>query len=223
MRPKHLLLFTLVVSIATVFALTSGTGKAPDASTPFTPRTSTTQEAVPEQQDTLAAYQRAFMAQPQHIATTWQYPVGPPTGKGYYNAQPFGENDHLGDDWNGNGGGNSDLGDPVYAAARGWVGQAHDHGGGWGKVVRVVHLLPEGDSLRFVETLYAHLDSMLVERGTWVEMGQQIGTIGNADGAYWAHLHFELRNAPRRPLGGGYGRRTGYLDPTAWIKAKRSN
>ena len=216
--PLPLALFTatcLTLAAACVPTETPETPETPVAAQPsFVEAVST--------QDTLPAYQKAFAAQPDRIATTWQFPVGPPLAKGYYNAQPFGENDHLGDDWNGTGGGNSDLGDPVYAAASGWVGQSLDHGGGWGKVIRVVHRLPATDSLEFVETLYAHLDSMLVSRGEWVEAGQQIGTIGNADGAYWAHLHFELRNAPRRPLGGGYGRPNGYLDPTAWIKAKQA-
>jgi hypothetical protein len=45
------------------------------------------------------------------ICDGFDYPVGKPNGKGYYNAQKFGENTHLGEDWNGVRGGNSDLGD----------------------------------------------------------------------------------------------------------------
>ncbi|MEL6650020.1 MAG: M23 family metallopeptidase, partial [Bacteroidota bacterium] len=133
-------------------------------------------------------------------ADGFDFPVGPPDAKAYYNAQPFGRNLHLGDDWNGVGGGNSDLGDPVYSVAHGKVLEALDHGGGWGKVIRVVHRLEEQE----VESLYAHLDTMLVEEGDFVERGDQIGTIGNVDGIYWAHLHLEIRSQKGLPLGGGY-------------------
>ena len=141
----------------------------------------------------------------------FDFPVTP--FERYYDAQPFGENDHLGADLNGKGGGDTDLGDPVYAVADGVVSEATDMEGGWGNVVRVVHPCAQ------VESLYAHLDTMIVERGTVVTRGQLIGTIGTAHGEYKAHLHFELRDR-YLPLGGGYSSdRTGYLDPIAFIRA----
>lgn len=144
----------------------------------------------------------------------FDFPVGAPDADGYYDAQPFGENDHLGSDWNGVGGGDSDLGDAVYAVSAGTVAEAADHGGGWGNVVRIVH--PCG-----VESLYAHLDVIGVEPGTAVRRGQQIGTIGTAHGRYPAHLHFELRDRPL-PLGEGYAAfHTGYLDPGFYIRTHR--
>jgi murein DD-endopeptidase MepM/ murein hydrolase activator NlpD len=143
-------------------------------------------------------------------------PVGPPDGRGYYNAQPFGANTHLGDDWNGVGGGDTDLGDPVYAVAAGVVVEAIDHGGGWGNVVRIVHAC-DG-----VESLYAHLATIDVAAGATVRRGARIGTIGTAGGQYPAHLHLELRARSGMPLGGGYGTdTTGYLDPTAFITNHR--
>lgn len=152
----------------------------------------------------------------------FDFPVGPPDAKRYYNAQPFGENMHLGDDWNGVGGGNSDLGDPVYSIAHGLVVEAEEHYGGWGKVIRVVHLLNLDSAGQQVESLYAHLDSMMVNKGDLIQRGQQIGTIGNADGAYWAHLHLEIRSEVGLPLGGGYSENTkGYLDPTLFIEERR--
>lgn len=144
----------------------------------------------------------------------FDFPVGPPDGDGYYDAQPFGENEHLGSDWNGNGGNDTDLGDPVFAVSSGVVTEAVDHGGGWGNVVRVAH--PCG-----VESLYAHLDVIGVDTGATVRRGQQIGTIGTAHGRYRAHLHFELRDRPL-PLGEGYApSRVGYLDPTHYIRTHR--
>ena len=59
-----------------------------------------------------------------------------------------------------------------------------------GKIVRVIHQLPNGE---MVESFYAHCETMLVEEGDWVELGDQIATLGDADGAYIAHLHFEIR------------------------------
>lgn len=144
----------------------------------------------------------------------FDFPVGAPDAEGYYDAQPFGVNDHLGNDWNGNGGADTDLGDPVHAVSSGVVIEATDHGGGWGNVVRIAH--PCG-----VESLYAHLDTMSLIAGMTVGRGQQIGTIGDAHGRYRAHLHFELRDRPL-PLGEGYSRfRPGYLDPTYYIRSHR--
>jgi hypothetical protein len=52
-----------------------------------------------------------------HLTPTYaehfDFPAGKPDGEGYYNAQGFGKNNHLGADWNGNGGGNTDLGDTI--------------------------------------------------------------------------------------------------------------
>lgn len=151
----------------------------------------------------------------------FDFPVGPPDGTGYYDAQPFGENDHLGNDWNGNGGGDSDLGDPVHAVADGAITDASDHGGGWGNVVRIVHACGDARGER-VESLYAHLDVIEVAAGQRVSRGQRIGTIGNAGGTYPAHLHFELRARAGLPLGGGYSpHNDGHLDPTAFIRRHR--
>jgi murein DD-endopeptidase MepM/ murein hydrolase activator NlpD len=144
----------------------------------------------------------------------FDFPVGAPDATGYYDAQPFGENAHLGSDWNGLGGNDSDLGDPVYAASSGIVIETVDYGGGWGNVVRIEH--PCG-----VESLYAHLDVIGVDPGMRVRRGQQIGTIGTAHGHYRAHLHFELREH-HLPLGEGYSQfHNGWLDPTAYIRSHR--
>lgn len=155
-------------------------------------------------------------SEPLPACDGFDFPVGAPDALGYYDAQPFGDNDHLGNDWNGNGGGDSDLGDPVYAVAAGTVTEATDYAGGWGNVVRIIH--PCGEA---VESLYAHLDSIEVPSGAPVVRGQRIGTIGTAGGQYRAHLHFELRDR-WLPLGGGYATDdTGYLDPTEYIRRHR--
>jgi murein DD-endopeptidase MepM/ murein hydrolase activator NlpD len=152
------------------------------------------------------------------VARTFGVPVGFPSGQGYYDAQDFGVNNHLGEDWNGVGGGASDRGDPVVAMAAGRVTFAEDAGEGWGNVVRVVHHTRlQGHSV-FVESLYAHLDRIDVNVGAELEAGQQLGTIGDAHGAYVPHLHFEVRRRPDLPLGPGYSvENSMYLDPSAYI------
>lgn len=149
----------------------------------------------------------------------FDFPVGKPDAKGYYNAQKFTENDHLGDDWNGTGGGNSDLGDPIYATANGYVSFSENVGGGWGNVTRITHYI---DEHKQVESLYAHCKERFVNEGDYVKKGTLIGTIGTNNGQYWAHLHFEIRNMLNLPIGGGYSSNTeGYLDPTKFINSYR--
>ena len=160
-----------------------------------------------------------FVIPPEFIATRFDYPLGKPNAKGYFNAQKFGKNAHLGDDWNGLGGGNSDLGDPVYAIASGYVTYAKDHNESWGNVIRITHYLPDSSQ---VESLYAHCDTMLVKENEWVFVGQQIGAIGNAHGSWVAHLHLEMRDEVGMVVGAGYGRDTsGYIDPSAFIETHR--
>lgn len=172
-------------------------------------------------QPALADIRQFFAQNPSYYSDGFDYPVGPPDAKGYYNAQKFGRNNHLGDDWNGTGGGNSDLGDPVHSTANGYVVFAQDMGGGWGKVVRVVHVLSD-NPLEVVESLYAHLERIDVKAGQPLKRGQKLGTIGNAGGIYYAHLHFEIRSEYGLPIGGGYSTDTrGYLDPTEFVKGRR--
>ena len=152
----------------------------------------------------------------------FDFPVGPPDGDGYYDAQPFGgESAHLGSDWNGVRGGDSDLGDPVFAIADGRVTVAEDVENGWGNVVRVAHRVRDGRGERVVESLYAHLDRIHARPGQFVRRGQMIGTIGTAHDHYRAHLHLEIRDSVGAPLGGGYGTAEAQLDPTVFIRAHR--
>lgn len=150
----------------------------------------------------------------------FDYPVGKPNANNYYNAQGFGDNLHLGDDWNGINGGNTDLGDPIYSVANGYVVFAEDINGGWGNVIRIVHYINDDKQ---VESLYAHCDSILVKNGAFVSKGEKIATIGTNSGQYYAHLHLEIRDTVGIPIGSGYSADTdGYLNPTKFIKANRN-
>lgn len=152
------------------------------------------------------------------------FPVGKSNTDGYYNAQKFGENNHLGEDWNGIGGGNTDLGDPIYAAANGYVFFAENIGGGWGNVIRVVHYLPDHEKYSYLESVYAHCYEISVKTGDFVKRGQKIGTIGTNDGQYLAHLHFELRHVVGWSLLWGYQEnKYGFLNPTNFIEKNRPN
>ncbi len=162
-----------------------------------------------------------FTQNPIFVADGFDFPIGKPNANGYYNAQPFKENNHLGDDWNAVTGGNSDLGDPIYSIAHGIITQAKYEGAGWGNVIRIVHYNPQLKA-KYYESIYAHCDTIMVQQNQPVKKGLQIGTIGNADGAYYAHLHLEIRDSVGMPLGGGYSSNTtGFLDPTKFIKSNR--
>lgn len=153
------------------------------------------------------------------IAFDFDFPVGKPDAKGYYDYQGFTMNNHLGEDWNGLRGGNSDLGDTIYSIANGHITYAEDFGGGWGNTVRIVHEMPEGS---FYESVYAHCDTLLAKRDVWILKGEPIGTIGTAHGQYYAHLHLEVREKIGMPIGNGYSAdTTGYVNPTAFIKKNR--
>ncbi|MFT4762608.1 MAG: murein DD-endopeptidase MepM/ murein hydrolase activator NlpD [Paraglaciecola sp.] len=163
-----------------------------------------------------------FQKNPTYIADGFDFPVNPPDAKKYYNAQPFGKNSHLGDDWNGTGGGNTDLGDSVFSIGNGIVVAAENYGDGWGNAVRVVHFLGNHPKYQFVESVYAHLEEIKIQDGTLIKKGELLGTIGNANGQYWAHLHLEIRSDIELSIGGGYSENTtGYLNPTTFIKANR--
>jgi len=156
------------------------------------------------------------------ITKAFDFPVGAPNAKKYYNAQKFGKNYHLGDDWNGKGGGNTDFGDPVYAISDGIVSFSDDLKGGWGNVIRIYHNYGTLLKPAYVESLYAHLNKRLVKAGTIIKRGMKIGTIGNANGIYLAHLHFEIRNTFDMPIGQGYSKESnGYIDPTKFIRSHR--
>ena len=157
------------------------------------------------------------------VATRFDFPLGSEHGALTYNAQHFTENHHLGDDLNGIGGENSDLGDPIYAVADGRVLLARDGGPGWGNVIIVLHAIEENGTRRYVQSYYAHCQELLVRAGDEVHRGQKIATVGTAGGQYFAHLHFEMRQFITPFIGPGYREKTnGWLNPTDFIRKHRA-
>jgi murein DD-endopeptidase MepM/ murein hydrolase activator NlpD len=155
-------------------------------------------------------------------AARFDFPIGSESGGFAYNAQPFTQNRHLGDDLNGIGGENSDLGDPVFAVADGEVLFAEEAGPGWGNVIIVLHAYEENGARKFVQSYYGHVETIMVGLKQRVHRGEQIATIGTADGRYWAHLHFEMREFTTPFIGPGYRDDTrGWINPSAFIAAHR--
>ena len=116
-----------------------------------------------------------------------------PTDKATTKRADSARNGHLGEDWDGLGGGNTDLRDPVYSIGDGVVVFARDVHLGWGNVVIVRHVFREAGALKTIDALYGHLNTILVRAGQNVTRGQQLATMGTAHGVYDAHLHFEIR------------------------------
>jgi murein DD-endopeptidase MepM/ murein hydrolase activator NlpD len=162
-----------------------------------------------------------------NLSDGFDFPVGKPDAAGYYRARGLRLRAprHFGDDWNGRGGGDTDLGAPVYSIADGIVTFAHDVQGGWGNVVlvRYAYRDPADGKVKFIDALYGHLHRIMTKVGDKVKRGQQIGTIGSNRGMYAAHLHFEIRHN----ITIGMGRNSvpptfeHWADPTAFINKYR--
>jgi len=147
------------------------------------------------------------------LARRFVAPMGAENGALTYNARAFRSSRHLGDDLNGIGGWNSDLGDPVFASGEGRVIYTGIPSDGWGKMIMLAHRVPDAsapEGWRVFITLYAHLESILVKHGELVPCGAKIATVGTAEGRYLAHLHFEVRQS--RSLYPGLGYADGPLD-----------
>lgn len=167
---------------------------------------------------------QAFETRRCQLADGFDFPVGKPEGTGYYKARGFWPNGHLGEDWNGNGGGDSDEGDPIYAIGRGVVVLSEDVKVGWGNVVIIRHVYREiTGKVEMVDSLYGHLLTRKVRVGQTVDRGDLVGTMGGNNGMYPVHLHLEVR----KNLAIGMNRSkfardySNYHSPTAFINAHR--
>src|SRR3954462_13251990 len=92
------------------------------------------------------------------MADGFETPVGKGGSGVYHRARGFTPNGHLGEDWNGAGGGDSDLGAPITACANGIVLFADDDHVGWGNVVIIRHAYEEDGEVKFIDSLYGHLN-----------------------------------------------------------------
>jgi len=126
-------------------------------------------------------------------------PVGEPfvvrndeMGKGHFGASRSRNRTHDGIDLA------AELGEPVFAAKSGRVRYSGQNGG-YGQFVSIEH--PDGRHTR-----YAHLSTLRVRSGAWVDQGVPIGTVGKTGNASHdeiiPHLHFEIlqKDAALDPL-----------------------
>lgn len=170
----------------------------------------------------LSAWQSAQIPR----AERFDPPLGTEHGGLVYNAQKFWEMNekrgghHTGDDLNGVGGMNTDLGDPVFSTADGLVLYTGEPSPGWGKMIVIAHKTRDG---KILHSMYAHLNRIDVTRGTLIARGGKIGTVGTANGYYPAHLHFEMRASDEVDIGAGYAAvPLEHLDPAATVSALRN-
>ncbi|MBN1681691.1 MAG: peptidoglycan DD-metalloendopeptidase family protein [Anaerolineae bacterium] len=84
----------------------------------------------------------------------------------------------------------ADAHSPVYAPASGVVTFA-DRLSGWGNVIVIRHdpLIATG---QVIYGRYAHVEDIRVSVGDRVVRGQQISKVGNAEGIFPYHLHYDL-------------------------------
>lgn len=102
---------------------------------------------------------------------------------------------HPGEDWNATTGGDTDLGEPIFAVADGIV---LFNGCGYGNTVILAHRLLGGE---IATSFYGHMESASpYVVGQFVSRGSIIGHIGKTTGSkcrydpkFSAHLHFEVR------------------------------
>ncbi len=116
----------------------------------------------------------------------------------------------------------ADAHSPIYAVASGVVTYA-SRVAGWGRIIIIRHdpLVSNG---QVVYTRSAHVESPRVQAGQRVVRGEQIASVGNAEGAYPYHLHFDispttiLNNQPWHwPKLNLNSLLTNYVDPRAFI------
>ncbi len=109
-----------------------------------------------------------------------RYRIGTPS-EAYHTGSDLNLNDPYWD---------ADAHSAVYAAASGTVAFA-DRVAGWGNIIVIRHdpLVSTG---KVMYGRYAHVETVLVKVGDRVVRGQQIAKVGNAEGIFAYHLHFDL-------------------------------
>jgi GH25 family lysozyme M1 (1,4-beta-N-acetylmuramidase) len=84
---------------------------------------------------------------------------------------------------------NSDWHKGLYAIDDGVVTYAGPGGGTWGHIVDTRHETKAG---RFYVSRFGHVENTLVKTGDQVTAGQQVAAVGTGDGAFTAHLHWNI-------------------------------
>jgi murein DD-endopeptidase MepM/ murein hydrolase activator NlpD len=179
--------------------------------------------AVPEPTVNVQLLNRSMETASTRLADGFDFPVGKPDAEGYYRARGYRAGGHQGEDWDGVRGGDTDFKDPIYCIGDGIVVFARDVHLGWGNVVIVRHAYRESGTVKHIDSLYGHLNSILVRRGQKIARGQQIGTMGTAHGQYDAHLHLEIRKNLEIGMSRSKFQKnlSNYYDPSQFIASHR--
>lgn len=103
------------------------------------------------------------------------------------------------------------LGTPLLATDAGTVLTTGFEPGGFGHFVLLAHT--------WGESIYAHMERIVVVEGQHIARGQRIGVSGNSGGSTGPHLHFAIRIHPyeRADGWGGYSDPLPYLNPDGVI------
>ena len=223
-KPSPLLVFFAVLSVVGIGGLIiwGKVSKQPGLQDVDAPLSLPESGDVDQRFQFLSAFQTAQIP----LAVRFDPPLGTEHAGLVYNAQKFWEinlkrgGHHTGDDLNGIGGMNTDLGDPVFATADGLVIYVGEPSPGWGNLIVIAHKTADG---RTLHSMYAHLHRTGVSTGSLVARGGEIGTVGTANGYYPAHLHFEMRASDGVDIGAGYGMfPLNRLDPMGTVTSLRN-
>lgn len=101
------------------------------------------------------------------------------------------------------------LGTPVFAIADGLVQIAGDDPGYTDPLIKLRHFRPGQASCASVGcyySLYLHVSDWVVPVGTTVTKGQLLGHTGASSASNFAHLHFEVRDAPASDTASAWSR-----------------
>lgn len=119
----------------------------------------------------------------------------------------------------------SDAHAPVYSIGDGKVTYAQLVSRKyWGNLIVIDHGIVDGKPLF---SRYGHIEAMLIKRGDIVKAGQQIANVGNGEGLFPYHLHFDisvtaqLGTAPTYwPGNDRQGVKNHFVDPQAWLRSQ---
>jgi hypothetical protein len=117
----------------------------------------------------------------------------------------------------------SDAHAPVHAIGDGKVSYARLVSKRvWGNLIVIDHGIVDGKPLF---SRYGHIEAMLVQPGDTVTMGQQIANIGNGEGLFAYHLHFDISTTTQLESAPSYwpgrdrqGVKHHFVDPKAWLE-----
>ncbi|MDR0534270.1 MAG: M23 family metallopeptidase [Verrucomicrobiales bacterium] len=156
------------------------------------------------------------------VAGGFALPLFPPDGSGAYVKRSFRERQNLGEDWDLEPG-RPEKNPAVNAVADGLVILADDFGAVWGKVVIILHRMPNGAPWPAVESMYANLQTLQVHKGDIVTKGAPLGTLGSTPVSATPELHFEIRTELGHMLGPGEADLAeGWVNPTKFIEEHKN-